>query len=80
MRLLRDFKCNDGHITERFIDNQIDTVPCRTCGKDAQKTLGLGTIILDGTDPSFPGAWNKWANVRESRHHQTMARNRSDGK
>jgi len=80
MRLSRDFKCEDGHITNRFIDSEISIVSCETCGKEATKTLGLGTIILDGTDPSLPGAWNKWAEIREKRHRQTMAKNRANGK
>lgn len=75
MRLLRDFRCTDGHITERFIDSEVSDVPCETCGKQAEKTLGLGTVILDGTDPGFPGAYSKWATIREKRHRQ-QAKNR----
>lgn len=76
MRVLRDFKCADGHITERFIDYTVEIVPCGTCGKEAKKTLGLGNVILDGTDEGFPGAWNRWADIREKRHRQLAKENR----
>lgn len=75
MRVLRDFICEDGHITERLIDSSIEYVSCGTCGKQANKTLGYGTLMLDGTDPAFPGAYDKWARIREDRHKQ-MAKKR----
>lgn len=71
MRLLRDFKCDDGHITERFIDSGIESVLCG-CGKEAKRMLSCGTVMLDGTDPGFPGAWNKWADIREKRHRDSQ--------
>lgn len=80
MRILRDFICDENHINERFIDSEIDNIPCKTCGKPAVRMLGYGTIILDGTDPGLPGAWEKWANIREKRHRQTAEKNRKDGK
>jgi len=80
MRLLMEYKCNNGHFTERYIDSGIDTVKCSVCDGDAHKTLGLGTIILDGTDPGFPGAYERWANVREQRHKLTMKKNMEHGR
>jgi len=67
MRLLRDFRCDEGHTTERFIDSEIVAIDCPECGKKAQKILSFGTIVLDGTNPDFPGAYDKWARVREQR-------------
>ena len=80
MKVLRDFRCQNGHINERFLDSEIETVPCGLCDSEATRTLGYGTIILDGTDPSLPGAWERWANTREKRHRQTAEKNRRDGK
>lgn len=79
MRVLRDFKCDGEHVTERFIDSEVNVVPCETCGKKAYKTLGLGNVMLDGTDPGFPGAWDKWATIRERRHRQLMTKKQRDG-
>lgn len=75
MRVLRDFKCEDGHVTERFIDAGIDTVQCSKCQKEAARMLGYGSIMLDGTDPSLPGAYDKWARVREQRAEITRRKN-----
>lgn len=70
MRLLRDFKCDEGHVNERFIDSEVNEVPCEKCNKTAIRVLNVGTILLDGTDPSLPGAYDKWARVREQRARQ----------
>lgn len=76
MRLLRDFRCKEGHITERFIDSQIEEVECGECENKANRVLSVGTIMLDGTNPDFPGAYSKWANVREQRARITAKNNR----
>ena len=67
MRVLRDFKCEKNHITERFLDSEIKTIDCPICEKTSHRMLGYGTISLDGTNPDFPGAYEKWARVREQR-------------
>lgn len=74
MRLILDFKCEEGHVAERFIDSSTSSVSCETCGKEAKKMLGLGTVILDGTDPDFPSAYDKWATIREQRHRQQASK------
>ena len=74
MRLILDFKCEEGHVTERFIDSTTTSVPCGTCGSEAVKMLGLGTVMLDGTDPAFPSAYDKWATIREQRHRQQASK------
>lgn len=74
MRLILDFKCEKGHVTERFIDSDTAVVSCETCGKEARKMLGMGTVMLDGTDPAFPSAYDHWANIRERRHRQQASK------
>ena len=69
MRVLRDFKCPSSHITERFIDSEVETIMCE-CGETATKILSVGTIMLDGTDPGFPSAYDRWARIREDRHRK----------
>jgi hypothetical protein len=77
MRVLRDFKCESGHVTERYIDSETEMIPCNSCEKIARRIVSFGTIILDGTDPSLPGAWNKWATIREKRHQQNAKKKNS---
>lgn len=65
MRTLRDFTCDHCHSSvERYVDSTVVTVPCE-CGFIANRVIGMPRVSLDGTDPGFPGAYEKWANVRE---------------
>lgn len=47
MRVMLEFQCPDGHITEHFIRNDTDTVPCY-CGKEAQKLVCFPSYIKIG--------------------------------
>jgi len=65
MRQLRDFLCEHcGLETERYIDSETTQVVCE-CGHTAIRLIGMPRVALDGTDPGFPGAYSKWATVRE---------------
>ena len=67
MKLLRDFECKYcGRTYERYIDSKITQVDCE-CGKKADRIIGMPKVSLDGTDPGFPGAYEKWAKTREQR-------------
>lgn len=66
MRVLNDFCCgNCGTITEKLVDTEFHTIECPECGGNATMLQGMPTVRLDGTNPSFPGAYEKWARVRE---------------
>ena len=65
MRMLRDFCCRSCEIVfERYIDNNIEQVTCE-CGGLADRIIGMPRVSLDGTDPGFPGAYEKWGKMRE---------------
>lgn len=64
-RMLRDFVCRScGDTLERFIDNNIEQITCE-CGGLADRIIGMPNVALDGTNPDFPGAYDKWARIRE---------------
>ena len=66
MKLLRDFKCPTCEDdSERYIDSETKQVVCK-CGGYAYRIIGMPRVALDGTDPSFPGAYSKWATLREN--------------
>lgn len=70
MRLLRDFVCPKcGTAQERFVGDQVVEVDC-LCGNIAHRTIGMPRVALDGTDAAFPGAYEKWARIREDRARQ----------
>ena len=67
MKLLRDFTCDDCYNSEeRFIDSDITEYKCK-CGGTMKRIIGMPKVALDGTDPGFPGAYEKWGRVREQR-------------
>ena len=75
MRMLRDFCCRSCEVVfERYIDSNIEQVTCE-CGGVADRLVGMPRVALDGTDPGFPGAYSRWADVREK--NAAIAKNKS---
>ena len=65
-KLMRDFLCEHcGIEEERFIDASITQIPCPECGHTMIRLIGMPRVALDGTDPGFPGAYDRWAKIRE---------------
>lgn len=74
MKLLRDFVCNECEAEyEKYIDSEVTFIVC-DCGAFAYRVIGMPHVSLDGTDPSFPGAYDKWARVREDNAKQKAKR------
>lgn len=64
-KLLREFHCGSCNArSERFIDTSVTSIPCE-CGGIAQKVISLPTVSLEGITGSFPGAYDRWARIRE---------------
>jgi Zn finger protein HypA/HybF involved in hydrogenase expression len=56
-----DFKCSSGHITERFIDSETQTIECPECDQDAKRVISKCFFVLDAVSGDYPGATMKWA-------------------
>lgn len=39
---------------------------CKKCGSEASFITSAPTVSLDGTDPGFPGEYDKWARLHEN--------------
>ena len=75
MRTIRDFRCSHcGTTTERLVDTEYKVIECPECHGDALEMISMPTVRLDGTDPGFPGAYDKWARVREDNHRNKVKR------
>jgi len=62
---LFDFLCMDcEEVTEKLVDTNIREIEC-FCGGRAKRQVSMPTVKLDGTDPSFPGEYDRWARIRE---------------
>jgi putative FmdB family regulatory protein len=70
MYRMYDFTCSHcGHTHERYADENSHTDPCPQCDRDADRIISPVRCKLDGTDPGFPDAYDKWA-----RDHEKQAR------
>ena len=64
MKVLNDYQCNLGHITERFIDSSIETIECPFCLGEAHKVLSSPSYFkIDGFRADIMS--DKWAITRE---------------
>lgn len=59
-----DFKCEQNHITESFVDVDIKEVQCGECDGKATRIVSPTTISLDPCSGQFLGATAKWSRMR----------------
>lgn len=62
---LYSFKCGECEKIEDRITNMVSKTVVCTCGGIMWKQFSAPNFILDGTDPSLPGAYAKWGRTRE---------------
>ncbi len=72
-KIMREFACECGLVTERFIDVECKEINCE-CGKQAKRIVGMPTVKLEGLTGDFPGAHAKWAKIREDNARQKARR------
>lgn len=66
-------ECNSTFEASRKIADR-ESCECPKCGATADKLVSAPTVALDGTDPSFPGAYLKWGNDYKKRVAQAQKR------
>lgn len=59
-----EFRCENGHIFEEFVDGNITSSRCG-CGANATKIVSATRHILDGSSGDFPGRHMKWVKEHE---------------
>lgn len=74
LMLIYDYKCGDCHITEEHLvkDNTVVEVDCNMCGGVGFRQLAAPRSKLDGLDPGFPDAYDKWAIQHEKAGHNRL--------
>lgn len=61
MLILYDFKCNQcGDVKEILCPRGTDKLLCDICLGDRVRVISPVRGYCDGTDPGFPGAYDKW--------------------
>lgn len=70
MRKLFEFVCSNGHLTEKYIDDDIRAISCPLCGEQSARLISTPRINLEGFTGAFPGAADKWLRIRAEKHKQ----------
>lgn len=70
MKRIFEFLCDNDHLTEQFIDEEIRTTSCRECGASAMRLISTPRISLEGITGAFPGAADKWVKKRAEKLKQ----------
>jgi hypothetical protein len=65
MKRIYEFRCFEGHVTERYADERLLAIKCDTCSKEANRILSAPRIKLEGITGAFPSAADRWANTHE---------------
>tara|TARA_R100001530_G_scaffold122582_1_gene90248 strand:- start:657 stop:890 length:234 start_codon:yes stop_codon:yes gene_type:complete len=65
MRKIYDFRCPEGHVFEKYIDDDIKNVPCEICKQESTRVVSCRGILLDPISGDFPSTTMKWARDRQ---------------
>ena len=70
MKRMFEFLCDNDHLTEQFIDENVRTAICRECNTSAMRQISTPRISLEGITGAFPGAADKWVQKRAEKLKQ----------
>ena len=70
MKRMFEFLCDNDHLTEQFIDENVRTAICRECNTLAMRQISTPRINLEGITGAFPGAADKWVKKRAEKLKQ----------
>lgn len=73
MKALFDYKCEDGHITEHWINPEMVEIPC-SCGKMSYKQLSAPSYFKEGKFRMDINS-DKWAKTREDNYRRKKQQN-----
>ena len=63
MKILSDFRCSNNHISEEYIERDINRIQCRFCSNMADKQISAPRHIrVDGYQSGIDG--DQWAKAR----------------
>lgn len=69
--IIFDFRCETcDNKFEKLVSSDTYEVNCTQCDGTAKRCVSTPRVMLDGTDPSFPGEWGKWDRKRKQKMAQ----------
>ena len=60
-----EFRCEQNHTAENYIDEEVTTISCPTCQCAAPRVISAPRIALEGVTGDFPTAADAWARKHE---------------
>ena len=63
-RRMYDFKCEQNHLMESFVDETVKEALCDVCGEKTTRIISPTTISLDPISGQFPVDTAKWCRMR----------------
>jgi hypothetical protein len=79
-RRLFDFKCEDGHLTESFVDTNTKEIPCPVClTRSATRIISPTGIYLEPFSGLYPSSYDRWTRVRAEKLAQEKKTNADHG-
>lgn len=64
-----NFECKNNHITECFVDSDVQQTTCSVCGELASRVMSAPRFKLDGVSGDYPTATQQW----ERKHVEAAA-------
>lgn len=77
-RRLFEFRCNDGHLQESLVSDEVTKLTCEVCGKDSNRIISAPRINLEPFSGIYPSATSKWERNRAEK--MKIERKRNEGK
>ena len=59
-----DFRCDNGHLFEKFVESGTTVSRC-DCGANSTRVASATKCVLDGSSGDFPGRHMKWVREHE---------------
>lgn len=72
-----EFRCAEGHTTESYVDEKVNTIECPVCQLIALRVISAPRIALEGITGDFPTAADAWA--RKHEEATRIANKRNEG-
>ena len=63
-RRLYEFKCENSHITESFVDETVKEIQCGECDEKATRIISPTGIYLEPFSGLYPSASDRWERNR----------------
>ena len=78
MKLMRDFRCKDGHVSEALVDKETLEILCRVCDEPATKVVSTPKFKLEGWSGAFPTRADAWTRDHEEAGKRSRERKREE--